>query len=205
MEQKSNEWFAARMGKPTASRIADVMAKTKSGYGASRKNYLMQLLCERLTGQREEGFTSAAMNRGTELEPIARSMYEIETGMIVEESGFILHPEINMGASPDGLVGSDGLMEIKCPNTAQHVDFIRTGKPDGRYEWQMLCQLECTGREWCHFVSFDDRMPEELQLAMVKFYRDDVRITEMLSEVSAFLAELDDVECNMRKRMKEAA
>lgn len=204
-DQRTDAWFAARLGKPTASRIADVMAKTKSGYGAARKNYMMQLLCERLTGQREESFTSAAMQRGTDLEPEARSRYEIETGELVEEVGFILHPDIDMGASPDGLVGDRGLIEIKCPNTAQHVEFLRTGKPDGRYQWQMLCQMACTGREWCDFVSYDNRMPEPLQFRMVRFERDHSRINEMLEETYTFLSELSSLEKEMTKIIQEAA
>ncbi len=203
-EQRSDAWFEARLGRPTASRIADVMAKTKSGCGASRKNYMMELLCERLTGERQESFTSAAMQRGTDLEPTARSAYEIETGVMVIETGLHIHPEINMGASPDGLIGEEGLLEIKVPNTAQHVEFLRTMKPDSRYQWQMLCQMACTGRTFCDFVSFDDRLPESLQYACIRFERDESRISEMLEEVSKFLAELDALEEEMRERMKAA-
>lgn len=203
-DQRTAEWFNARLGKVTASRVSDVMAKTKSGYAASRANYMMELLCERLTGTRQEGFTSAAMQRGTELEPIARSAYEIETGLIVIETGFVLHPEIDMGASPDGLVNDDGLIEIKCPNTAQHVDFLRSRKPDGKYQWQMLCQMACTGRDWCDFVSFDDRMPERLQFSVVRFERDDSRISEMMEEVIKFLDELSKLESQMKDMMAAA-
>lgn len=205
IEQRSEDWFVARLGKVTASRVSDVMAKTKSGYAASRTNYMMELLCQRLTGKREEGYTSAAMQRGTELEPAARSCYEAESGLFVVETGFVLHQDINgLGASPDGLVGDDGLLEIKCPNTATHVDFLRTGKPDGKYQWQMLAQMACTGREWCDFVSFDDRLPEPLQFSCIRFERDDCRIKEMLAEIKKFLEELDLLEKEMRSRMVEA-
>lgn len=203
--QQTEAWYTARLGRPTASRISDLMAKTKSGYSASRGNYMMELLCERLTGQRQEGFTSAAMQRGTELEPIARSAYEVETGLLVVETGFVLHPEIDMGASPDGLVGADGLVEIKCPNTAQHINFMQTRKPDGKYQWQMLCQMACTGRDWCHFVSFDDRLPEKLQLSMVRFERDESRIAEMIEEVDKFLVELAELESEMKSMMDSKA
>lgn len=203
MDQKTDDWFAARLGKVTASRVADVMAKTKSGPAASRTNYMMELLCERLTGSRQEGFVSAAMQRGTDLEPIARSMYEIDSDLMVIETGLVLHPSIEgFGASPDGLVGESGLVEIKCPNTAQHVDFIRKREPDTRYQWQMLAQMACTGREWCDFVSFDDRLPLPLQYRRVRFHRDDKRIAEMESEIKTFLAELDAL---VREMMKEAA
>lgn len=206
MEQRSEEWFARRLGKVTASRVADVMAKTRSGYGASRKNYMMELLCQRLTGQQQEGFCSAAMQRGTELEPVARSAYEIDTGNMVEECGLVAHPDIPMfGASPDGLVGDDGLLEIKCPNTAQHVEFLRTGVADARYQWQMLAQMACTGRGWCDFVSYDDRLPEPLAYRCVRFERDEARIAEMTDEIRQFLAELDALEHEMRARMEKAA
>lgn len=206
VEQQSAEWFEARLGKVTASRIADLMAKTKSGPSASRKNYLMELLCQRLTGKAEEGFSSPAMQRGTDLEPMARGMYEGLTGEMVEETGFVAHPDIPMaGASPDGLVGSDGLIEIKCPNTAQHVAFLRTGDIESKYQLQMLFQMMCTGRQWCDFVSYDDRLPIELQYRCVRFPYDAKRAVEILAEVSSFLKELDDLESEMREMMREAA
>lgn len=192
IKQGTEAWLNLRLGKVTASRVADVMAKTKTGPSTSRINYMMQLLCERLTGNREEMFVNAAMQRGTDLEPIARSAYEVDSGFMVEETGMASHPAIEgFGASPDGLVGDNGLIEIKCPNTAQHVDFIRRKEPDGKYQWQMLAQMACTGRQWCDFVSFDDRLPENLQYRCVRFMRDDKRIAEMEAEITAFLKELD--------------
>lgn len=201
MEQRSNEWFAARLGKVTASRVADVMAKIKSGPAAARTNYMMELLCQRLTGSREDGFVSAAMQRGTDLEPVARSAYEVREDVIVVESAFVLHPDIaGFGASPDGLVGDDGLLEIKCPNTAQHIQFMRSGKPDGRYVWQMMAQMACTGRQWCDFASYDDRLPDALAFQCVRVQRNEDAIQDMESEVSIFLAELDQLEAEMRAR-----
>ncbi len=202
MQQQSEDWFQARLGKVTASRISDVMAKTKTGPSASRKNYMMQLLCERLTGRKEDMYVNAAMQRGTEMEAIARSAYEVDKGVMVEEVGFVQCPIFFMaGASPDGLVGDDGLIEIKCPNTAQHVEFLRTGKIDPGYEIQMLFQMYCTERQWCDFVSFDDRMPEELQYKCVRLDFDVNRADEMLIEVKSFLAELNDLEAEMRERI----
>lgn len=202
VEQRSEEWFALRLGKPSASRMADVMAKTKSGPAASRKNYMMELLCQRLTGTQENIFVTAAMQRGTDLEPVARSAYEVQTGLMVMETGVWTHPKLErLIASPDGLVGDDGLLEIKCPNTAQHVEFLRTGKPDGKYQWQMLAQMSCAERDWCDFVSYDDRMPEPLQYASVRFERDDKRIAEMEAEVRTFLEELDALEQEMLERI----
>jgi len=199
IEQGTNEWHLMRLGKVTGSRVAELMAKTKSGEAASRKNYMMELLCQRLTGKREESFNSLAMQRGTELEPIARSFYEAANNVMVEESSFVFHPVIKaFGASPDGFVGNDGLIEIKCPNTAQHIDFITTKKPDGKYIWQMQAQMACTGRKWCDFVSFDDRLPERLQFDSVRVWRDDEKIAEMEAEIVKFLDELDALELRFK-------
>ena len=203
IEQGSQEWFSARLGKVTASRVADIMAKTKSGYSTSRKNLLMELLCQRLTGRREEGYTNAAMQRGTDLEPIARGRYEIENDVLVMETGLVDHPTIDcFAASPDGLVNDDGLLEIKCTNTAQHVEFLRTGKIDGGYQTQMLAQMLCTGRKWCDFVSFDDRMPEALQYKCVRFHFDAKEAGEMVTEITVFLKELDELVAEMREMQK---
>lgn len=192
MQQRTDEWLKARIGKVTASRVADVMATTKTGPAAARKNYMMELLCQRLTGNVEQGFNSAAMQRGTDLEPIARSAYEVDSVVMVIEVGLVDHPSIQwFGASPDGLVNDDGLVEIKCPNTATHIEFLRTGKPDGRYIWQMMAQMACTGRKWCDFVSFDDRLPEHLQYRKVRVERCEKTIEKMENEIRSFLAELE--------------
>lgn len=192
MGQQSEEWFAARLGKVTASRVADVIARTKSGPSASRANYMAELVAERLTGTRAEGFTSPAMQWGTEQEPEARLAYEFRTDATVEQVGFILHPTIDMaGASPDGLVLTDGLVEIKCPNTATHIETLLTGSIPGKYVTQIEWQMACTGRSWCDFASFDPRLPEEMRLFVKRFDRDDKRISEMEEQVREFLFELD--------------
>ena len=203
MQQRTEEWWSARCGRVTASKVKDVMAKGRGGApSATRQNYMMQLLCERLTGRREEGFTSAAMQRGTDLEPIARSAYEFSAGVMTLETGLILHPRIDgFAASPDGLVGERGMLEIKCPNTAQHIAVIQSSAHDSTYDWQMLAQMACADRDWVDFVSFDDRLPEELQYACFRFHRDDKRIREMEAEVTAFLEELAELEADMRGRM----
>lgn len=206
MDQRTDAWFSARLGRVTASRISDLMAKTKSGPSASRKNYMMQLLCERLTGRKEEGFTSAAMQRGTDMEPIARSAYEVDKGVMVQECGFVPCPMIEMaGASPDGLVNDDGLVEIKVPNTATHVDFLRTGQIDSGYQLQMMFQMMCTGRKWCDFVSFDDRLPEPLQYKCVRLMFDEEVAANIHKEVAVFLAELDALEAEMLAQMARIA
>lgn len=206
MQQQSDEWFAARIGRVTASRVKDVMAKGKGKEpSAMRRNYMMELLCERLTGNRAESFTSAAMQRGTELEPFARMAYELDSGLMTVETGLVLHPNIDgFGASPDGLSGDHGLLEIKCPNTATHVATLQSGRHDSQYEWQMLAQMSCTGRAWCDFVSFDDRLPDPLQYACFRFERDASRINDMESEIRAFLEELAELERDMRARMNAA-
>mgnify|MGYP001004163394 CR=1 FL=1 len=192
MDQHSPEWYAARLGKATASRVADVMAKTKSGYSASRANYMAELLCERLTGKRSEGFTSAAMAWGTEIEPQARAAYAFLTDVDVIETGFVDHPTIAMlGASPDGLVGETGLVEIKCPNTATHIDTLLSEAIPEKYRLQMHVQMMCTGRAWCDFVSFDPRLPADLQLWVSRVQRDGAMVAAIETEVTAFLVELD--------------
>ena len=193
IEQRSDAWFEARIGKVTASKVADVIAKTQSGFAASRANYMAQLVCERLTGQREEFFISGAMQHGTDTEPLARAAYESLKDVLVDEVGFVPHPTIEMaGASPDGLVGDDGLLEIKCPNTATHIDTLLTQTVPSKYNTQMQFQMACTGRLWCDFVSFDNRLPEELQLFVKRVPRDDVFIKQTEDAIVKFLAELDD-------------
>ena len=193
MDQRSEAWFQIRVGRVTASRVADVLAKTQSGYAASRANYMAQLVCERLTGQKSEGFTNAALQHGIDTEPLARSAYESLKDVLVDEVGFVLHPTIEMaGASPDGLVGDDGLLEIKCPNTATHIDTLLSQTVPSKYNTQMQFQMACTGRLWCDFVSFDNRLPEELQLFVKRVPRDDVFIKQTEDAIVKFLAELDD-------------
>jgi putative phage-type endonuclease len=192
IEQRSDAWFEARIGKVTASRVADVIAKTKTGYSATRDNYMAQLVCERLTGQKGESFTNAAMQWGTETEPLARISYEVAQNVLVDEVGFVLHPTIEMaGASPDGLVGDDGLLEIKCPNTATHIETLLSQTVPGKYNTQMQFQMACTGRSWCDFVSFDNRLPAELQLFVKRVPRDNMYIRLMEEEIVKFLNELD--------------
>lgn len=202
LEQRSEEWHQIRLGKVTASRIGDLTAKTRSGWGASRKNYMAQLTAERLTGIPASTFTNAAMQWGTDTEPFAREAYEIATGELVEEIGFVLHPDIeHSGASPDGLVGDQGLLEIKCPNTATHIDTLLAPSIDKKYQQQMQWQMACTGREWCDFVSFDPRMPPALQMFKVRVIRDEKAIAELEVMVRDFLAELVD----QVKRLQELA
>ena len=192
MEQRTPEWFAKRLGLVTASRIADVMAKTKTGASASRSGYMAQLITERLTGAPTEGYQSAAMEWGTEQEPVARAAYEAREGVLVDEVDFVRHPMLEAGASPDGLVGEDGCIEIKCPNTSTMLEYIETRSIPRKYLLQMQWQLACTGRNWCDFVAFDPRLPEHLRLLVIRVPRDEAVISEIAGEVGRFLNELRD-------------
>jgi len=190
--QGSEAWFAQRLGRVTASRLSDVLAKIKTGEAAARANYRAELVAERLTGKSVEGFTNAAMKWGTEAEPLARAAYEAETGLLVAEVGMVPHPTIAMtGASPDGLVGTDGLLEIKCPETKSHIATILSGSVPSQYLPQMQWQMACTGRAWVDFVSFDPRMPSDMQLYIKRIPRNEELIADYEKEVRAFLAEVD--------------
>lgn len=206
MQQLTEEWRLARCGKVTASRISDLMARTKSGYSASRTNYLAELLTERLTGRPVEGYTNAAMEWGVANESAARVAYELAQNVMVEEVGFIPHPLIaNTGASPDGLVGDLGLVEIKAPQTATHLDTLLNESVPDKYVKQMNWQMACTGRHWCDFVSFDPRLPAKMQLFVKRFDRDAGLMSDMESEIKSFLKELDAKLSQLRQRFGEAA
>lgn len=191
MEQGTEEWFAARLGRVTASRVNDIVARTKTGYSASRDNYLAQLVCERLTGKGAESYTNAAMAHGTETEPLARAAYEMKNSVLVDEVGFVQHPTLMAGASPDGMVGQDGLIEIKCPQTNTHIDTLLSGKIPIKYKAQMTWQMLCTGRKWCDFISFDPRLPQELQMFVQRYPYDVEYANQLENEVKLFLAEVD--------------
>lgn len=208
-EQRTEEWHQERLGKVTASAVAKVMAKLKNGQpGADRANYHAQLVTERLTGRPTEGFTTAAMQRGIDMEPQARAMYSFVTGHDVTEMGFAQHPAIEMaGASPDGLCGDDGLVEIKCCGAARHIEVLTGSAPEDRYIKQMQFQMACAGRQWCDLAYFNPDLPEEMQLVVIHVPRDAAAIEEMEAEIAKFLAEVDATVSDLRARysMKEAA
>ena len=197
--QGTPEWHAARCGRVTASKIADLTAKTKTGWSASRSNYMAQLVAERLTGTVAESYSNAAMQWGSEHEDEAARVYAFESGVAVSPIAFVLHPTIDMaGASPDRLVGTDGLIEIKCPNTATHIETLLGGSIDGKYVKQMQWQMLCTERAWCDFVSYDPRMPVEMQLHVTRVKRDESMIADLERAVIEFLAELDETVAKLR-------
>lgn len=190
--QGGDEWIADRLGKVTASRLADVIAKIKSGEAAARANYRAELVAERLTGKRADAFTNSSMAWGTAAEPLARAAYEAETGQMVLEVGMVPHPRIAMtGASPDGLVGADGLLEIKCPETKAHIATILSNAVPAQYIPQMQWQMACTGRDWVDFASFDPRMPADMQLYVKRIPRSLELIADYEQEVQKFLSEVD--------------
>ena len=205
--QRTDSWYQDRLGKATPSRMGDLMAKTKTGYGASRGNYMAELLIERLTGAPTESYQSPAMLRGIEAEPAALAAYGFETDFDLGFTGFVNHPRIKMaGCSPDGLVGSKGLVEVKCPNTATHIETLLNDSVDLKYMRQMQFQLAChPDREWCDYVSYDGRMPPGMQMWVKRFDRDDKIIELMEQDVEVFLAELDEKEQALRERYGEAA
>lgn len=195
MEQRSEEWFAARCGSLGASQLNEALATTKNGWGASRENLKNRIIAERLTGTPTESFTNAAMQWGVDQEDNARKAYEAHTGTFVDEMGIALHPVLkHTHASPDGLVGDDGLLEIKCPNTTTHIETLKSQKVPSKYMNQMLWQMRCVDRQWCDYVSFDPRLPQHLQLFVKRVERDDAAIAELEAKVAEFLTE---VECEI--------
>lgn len=205
VEQGTDEWHEARLGRATASRFNDIMAHGKYGNElAGLKNYRTELVTERLTGVRSDFFKSPAMEWGTETEPLARLKYELRTGNDVDECGFFLLEDLEAGASPDGLIGDDGLLEIKCPNTATHLETLRKGAIPKQYYWQVMGQLWITGRKWCDFVSFDPRLPDNASYFSVRIERDDTAIQELEEAVKSFLESVD-AEIAFIKNYKEGA
>lgn len=192
-EQNSPEWMAARCGSLGASSIADMVAKTRTGWGASRFNLAARIVCERLTGSPQESYSNAAMQWGHDTEPKARKMYEFMRDVEVKQVGLVLHQAIDKShASPDGLVGNDGLLEIKCPTTATHIETLLSDDVEGKYVKQMQWQMACTETGWCDFVSFDPRLPAEMQLFVKRVHRDDAMIFELEKEARIFLSEIDE-------------
>lgn len=198
IEQGTEAWHQLRLGKITASRIADVIAQIKSGEAASRADYRIELVCERLTGKPTEGFTNAHMERGIELEPFARAWYEVERGEFVKQVPFIDHPTIkNAGASPDGIVG-EGLIEIKCPMTKTHIKYLLDDRVPAKYMPQMAWQMACTESKWVDFVSYCPELPADMQMFIKRYERDDAYIAELEAKVIEFDQEVEQVIARLR-------
>jgi putative phage-type endonuclease len=208
MDQRTQEWFAARCGKLTASRFAAVMNVLKDGSpGAARKELVTCLAIERLTGSMVEGFQNDAMRRGIELEPEARAAYEAHTGELVEVVGFVPHPELPfVGVSPDGLLGNDGLVELKCPASQhKHMAALLNGEHATEYRWQLQGQLWVTERAWVDAVSYDPRFPEDLRLAVLTVRRDDQAITQLARECARVNDEIERALAQLSQLQQKAA
>jgi putative phage-type endonuclease len=205
IEQRTDDWYAARLGKVTASSLYKVLAKTKTGYGADRGNYMTQLVLERVTSSKADSYTNAAMQWGIDQEPFARAAYEAATGVMVDEVGFVPHPTIEAaGASPDGLVGDDGMVEIKCPDSKTALECWLSDSPvEGKYFAQMQWQMRCADRAWCDYVVFDPRMPVKAQLFVTRVTRDDEWLATTEAEVIKFLAEVDAKVAALKKIIGE--
>lgn len=186
--QGSEDWHEARRGKFTASCSSKVLAK---GQGKTRKSYMLQLAAERLTGEPQDAYSNAVMDRGNEVEPQARAAYEQVYGVTVEQVGFCQLND-DVGGSPDGLVGDDGMIEIKCPNSTTHIEYILAGKAPTKYTAQIQGLLWITDRKWCDFISFDPRMKSN-RLFVVRVNRDQQYINDLKAEVDRFLKELNEL------------
>jgi len=204
--QGSIEWLKDRLGHVSASNVKACSAYLKDGKteGATRRDYRIQLVTERLKGEpTPQGYVSADMQRGIDLEPVARATYEAITGNLVDQCGFVKHPTIPFfGASPDGLIGEDGLLEIKCPKSATHIGYILDKQAPAEYKAQMNAQILCTGRKWVDFMSFDDSMPEHLQVFIVRYIPEQKALDKMLESVTVFLQETEEMYQQLRKEEK---
>lgn len=189
--QGTDEWRRARAGSLGASQIHEAVARTKTGWGSSRTNLAARLVIERLTGEPMESYVNAAMQHGIDTEPMARIAYEFYSNVKVDQVGLIIHPDIGgTHASPDGLVGEDGLVEIKAPQPAQHLATLSGGSIPEKYVIQMQWQMRCCNRHWCDFISFSPVFPESMRLFVKRVDRDDDRIAELEGEVKEFLSEV---------------
>ena len=199
-EQGSDEWKAARCGSLGASALHEAVAKTKSGWGAARANRMAALIIERLTGIPQDTYQNAAMLHGIETEPEARDAYEFRTGADVELCGLVLHPAIDgTHASPDGLVGADGLVEIKCPQPAQQLSTLLGETIPDKYVKQMQWQMRCCERAWCDFVSYSPAFPEAMRLHIQRVKYDGALVSALETDVSAFLVEAEKKLADLRK------
>ena len=199
--QLSVAWFQNRLGNLTGSRMYEACAKKKNGeYYASREALMHEKLIERLTGKWAEHFVSDAMAWGIEHEDAARAVYETHSGLLVEDCSYFPHPIIaHSGATPDGLVGEDGVLEIKCPTTAVHLKTVLSGIIPPEHAYQMAWEIESSSRKWCDFVSYDPRLPGNVAFFCQRYTPDPSFMDELRADVIKFLAELDELEDRVRE------
>ena len=195
IEQRTEGWYKARLGFLGCSRLGDVLAEGRNGTpSATRRNYMAELLCERLTGVQQKHFTTAEMQWGTDNEPLARSEYEARHGILVETTGGMEHKTIKgWWGSPDGLVGTDGGIEIKCLNTMNHLDVLFSKKIDIRYIYQITGYVIIFERDWYTYIGYDPRLPENVQYYEIRFNRDELPIELVTRGVIQFLDELNEL------------
>lgn len=201
-EQRSEGWFKARLGRLTGSVAKDMLATVKSGEAASRMNLRTKLVCERLTGQcQEDGFTTPAMVRGVELEPAAFAAYEALTGLVARRTGFLADDAAMLGCSLDGDVdGFTGILELKVPNSATHLRYLRAGVLPPDHVAQVTHNLLVSGAKWCDFLSYDDRFPTHLQTFLVRVKPSDLDMDGYRAKAMAFLAEIESEVVELRAR-----
>jgi putative phage-type endonuclease len=201
MEQRTEEWYKSKLGNVGASRVADVIAKTKSGYSTSRRNYMMELILQRLTGKQADSFFSADMQRGIDLEPVAISVYEMQKDVSVKPVGFIMHSKIERsGASPDGLINDDGQIEVKCPKPYNHLQTLLGNNPPNQYIPQIQWQLACTGRDWCDFISYSPDFDLNMQIKIIRVPKDNEYILMLENEISLFVDEMILLEKEIKEK-----
>lgn len=202
--QRTAAWFAEKLGNLGASRVFDIIPGKRGGYLESRERLMWELLCERITGRRVDRYVTQAMQYGIDTEPLARAAYDVAMGgLLVDETGYHKHKTINgLGASPDGLVGKDGLVEIKCPDSSTALKAWAGEEIEPRYHYQMQTQMACTGRAWCDFVVYDPRLPIKLEMWVKRIPRDRLVIELIETEARKFLADLAERESKIRERMK---
>lgn len=205
-DQGTPEWFAARLGKPTGSTYAEVLSKGKGdAESAGRRNLRVKLALELITGERDEGgFKSQAMKDGTEREPLARALYESSVGCFVDEIGFCLHDTIHTGVSPDGLIDAEGMVEIKCPTPATHLEYLRRKDEPPEYRAQIQGQLWIAERTWCDFVSYHPSFPANARMVVRRVLRDDAYIAKLEAEIIKFNAEVQ-AEADAIRHYQQAA
>lgn len=209
VEQGTPEWLQMRCGMGTGSGIGKAIKrigkseKNPNGtkYSADREKYLMEVVCERLTGRATEHYVTDAMLWGIEHEPIAREEYGMARGCDVDPGKFAIHDRMKwFGSSSDGLVGEDGCIEIKCPTSLTHLQWVIDGVVPDEHIDQMKAAMSCYNRQWCDFISYDPRMPKDLRLFVRRLERDEPMIVEMEQEVEKFLAEVDVLLDTIKKR-----
>lgn len=206
-DQRSDAWRLARVGRLTGSCAVDMMATVKKGEAAARRDLRAQLVCERLTGQpQEDNYVSKEMQRGIDRESEAFAAYEVLTGRVARKVGFLAHPELMAGCSPDGEVRNfKGLVELKCPKSATHLHYLRTRKAPAEHLPQIIHNLWITGASWCDFVSFDDRFPPGAQLLIVRVERNEAEIASYELLARQFLSEVDRDVADVRQMLEGVA